>query len=101
MVAMVSFVGQRAAVFTGQGGISLGRDAQRLLLVLAEVVHVEVPVRFDRETPTSGSALSVFGQFIGNMGCFNPNRTPTRADRRAPRVARPCGFPRVKRGDGR
>jgi len=94
-------VEQRAAVFTGQGGICLGRDAQRLLLVFAEVVHVEVPVRFDRETPTSGSELSVFGQFIGNIGCFNPNRTPTRADRRAPRVARPCGFPRVKRGDGR
>jgi hypothetical protein len=53
-------------------GICLGRHAQRLLLVFARVVHVEVPVRFDRETLTSGSELGVFGQFIGNVGCFNP-----------------------------
>jgi outer membrane protein assembly factor BamE (lipoprotein component of BamABCDE complex) len=26
----------------------------------------------DRETPTSGSELSVFEQFIGNIGRFNP-----------------------------
>jgi len=31
----------------------------------------------DRETPTSGSELSVFEQFIGNIGRFNP---PTDAD---------------------
>jgi outer membrane protein assembly factor BamE (lipoprotein component of BamABCDE complex) len=32
----------------------------------------------DRETPTSGSELSVFEQFIGNIGRFNP---PVDADR--------------------
>ena len=28
----------------------------------------------DRETPTSGSELSIFEQFIGNIGRFNPEQ---------------------------
>jgi outer membrane protein assembly factor BamE (lipoprotein component of BamABCDE complex) len=32
----------------------------------------------DRETPTSGSELNVFEQFIGNIGRFNPPADPDR-----------------------
>jgi outer membrane protein assembly factor BamE (lipoprotein component of BamABCDE complex) len=32
----------------------------------------------DRETPTSGSELTVFEQFIGNIGRFNPPADPDR-----------------------
>ena len=58
MVAVVGPCGQRAALSTRAIVGASGRHAQGLLLVLAQVIHVEVTVRFqpvlvhlDRERP--------------------------------------------------
>jgi hypothetical protein len=55
-------------------------------VAVVSFVVFTVPVRFDRETTTSSSELSVFGQFIGNIGCFYPE-----SDADALTAARGCG----------